>query len=418
MTGNAPWSIRRRLTRRVLAFVLLAWLATIGLAVLFLDYELDEMMDAELKSMAETTLLALDADPSGVIPRSIGIDPGDGERFLRVLRRGEVEPEAPWPALASDGFHRVGGWRVIRVSAENAVIEVAHNLSWRREEMLEAASAFVVLLLPLLGFLLWALGQSLRQGFAPLEALTEAISRRGAEDLSPVPGDGLPAEIGPLATGLNRYIGRIDDLRQSERRFVANASHELRTPIAAIRARIELSTDTEAREALPLLDGLSRRVERLLQLSRSEAGLGLGRGPADLVLILRLLLREIAPTARHQIRFDDGDHDQLIIAADPDAVAILLRNLIENAVEHGTGPVSLRLRGATVSILNPAEAGFETAPYAKRAGSAGLGIGLSIVRQLAEVMGASVETRFRGGHAVATVCFAPVIAGDLTPSRE
>lgn len=402
-----PWSIRRRLSRRVLALVIVAWVAAIGLATAFLDYEINEMLDEELQALAETTVLYLDSTPGQVIPRSIGVNPGNGERVLRILRIDDAIPDTPWPALREDGFHHVAGWRVRRVTAENAVIEVAHNDVWRREEILEAASAFLLLILPMVGLLIWGLRRSLQQGFAPLEDLSLRIAARDAVELAPLPTAGLPVELAPLATGLNRYIARIGALRRAERQFVANASHELRTPVAAIRARLDLSRAPEARAALPLIDSLTRRVERLLQLSRSEAGLGLGRGPADLVQILQLLLREVGQTARQPIRFDDGDLAQMMIAADPDALAILLRNLLENAVEHGTGPVQLRLTGAELMISNPASGTFHEQPFAKRPGSAGLGLGLTIVDQLAVAMGVKLTKQYVEGMARVTLGFLP-----------
>jgi two-component system OmpR family sensor kinase len=410
MTNALPdWSIRRRLTRRVLMLVAVAWIATIALATLFLDREINEVLNEELQSVAETTMQYLDAAEGSVIPRSIGVNRDNGERVLRVLRVGDPVPSVPWPALTTDGLHNVGGWSVLRLTAESAVIEVGHNNDWRREEMFEAASAFLVLILPLSGLLLWGLGQTLRQGFAPLEELAGQIAARKPEDLTAVPVDDLPAEVKPAAEALNQYIARIDAMRLAERQFIANASHELRTPVAAIRARLDLSADPEARSALPLLDGLTRRVERLLQMSRSEAGLGLGRGPADLVQITRLLVREVGQGARHPIRFDDADCESLWVAADADALAILIRNLLENAVDHGAGPVEVSLAApARLTVRNPVtDAAFHDQPFAKRPGSPGSGLGLTIVMQLAEAIGAEVGRTLTADRAEFIVSFIP-----------
>lgn len=393
MTAARPWSIRSRLSRRVLALVLLAWLGSIALTVIFLDYEINEMMDAEMQSVAETTVHYLDATPGEVIGRSVGINPGNDEQVLRIFPIGEETPDAPWSRIQADGFHDSTDWRVLRVTAEDAVIEIGHSRAWRREEMLEAASGLLLMILPMIGLLIWGLGHSLRQGFAPLDRVTEAIRGRTAADLSAIPDAELPVELAPLTGGLNLYVSRIEALRQSERQFIANASHELRTPVAAIRAQIELSGDLEARAALPLLDSLTRRIERLLQLSRSEAGLGLGRGPTDLLQILRLLIREVGARAPVPILFDDSDIEKFPVAADPDALAILIRNLLENAVEHGSGPVRLRLAERELTIRNPAEGDFEEQAFAKRPGSPGLGLGLCIVRELAGAMGIGVELR-------------------------
>jgi two-component system OmpR family sensor kinase len=199
---------------------------------------------------------------------------------------------------------------------------------------------------------------------------------------------GLPEEVQPLAEALNGHLARIDALRRSEREFIANAAHELRTPLAAMRNRLALSADDKARATIGTVDALTRRVERLLQLSRLDSGLGLGRGPADLIRILRLLLDDLAPRARHPLQFDDADLETLMVAADPDALAILLRNLIENALDHGTGPVRITLTPAgTLTIENPANQPIlPEVRHNPGPASPGTGLGLSIIRNLARAM--------------------------------
>lgn len=413
MTAAArPWSLRRRLTRRVLGLVVGAWLATIALSAWLLDYELNEMFDEELQALVETTVLFLDTAEGNVFPRNLGVETRDGERILRVVPQGGVVPPAPWPPLAQDGFHDIAGWRILRRTAERAVIEAAHARSWRREEMMEAASAFMVLALPLIAGLLWGLRRTTAETVAPVQALAQAVAARRPDDLSPVAVGDLPAELQPLAQAFGGYLGRIGSMREAERDFVANAAHELRTPLATIRARLELSADPDAVAAVALVDALARRVERLLQLARSEAGVGIGRGPADLVRILRLLIDDMRPACPHPIRFDDSDLDRLTVAADPDALAILLRNLLENAAEHGTGEIRIRLTpDARLSIENPAaDPVLAEGRFANGSGSGGMGLGLSIVQALARALGVTVAQRVGPGQVRFDLAFVPADA--------
>jgi two-component system OmpR family sensor kinase len=134
---------------------------------------------------------------------------------------------------------------------------------------------------------------------------------------------------------------------------------------------------------------------------------GLGRGPCDLALILRLLVEDARRRPDADIRFDDGDHETLQIAADADAVAILLRNLIENAQDHGTGQVRVTLLAdGRVTVENPTDGTeFLDEPFRKGAGSRGMGLGLSIVASLAGTMGAGMERRIGNGTARVTVRF-------------
>jgi two-component system OmpR family sensor kinase len=380
-----------------------AWLGTILLSTYVLNHEMNESFDEELRALVETTVLYLDSSPGSSIPRTIGVETNDGERVLRIIAPGHEPGPAPWPVLTQDGFHDAPGWRVLRHSAEGVVIEAAHAKGWRSEEMLEAAMAYLVLALPLFGLLLWALGRTVAEATAPVAHLTTAVSGRSPDDLSPVATDLLPQELRPLAEAFDAYLARIGALRQSERDFVANAAHELRTPLAALRGRLELSRYPDATAALETVDALTRRVERLLQLARLEAGVGLGRGPSDLIRILRLLIDELRRADRHAIRFDDSDLDSLPVAADADALAILLRNLLENALEHGTGEVRLRLTpDGTVRVENPTRAtSLPRTRFARGETSAGLGLGLSLIEALARAM--EVPMHHSVSHGIA--CF-------------
>ena len=407
----APRSIRNRLLRAVLGVVALGWLGTVALTVLFIDREMSEGFDKELELVAETTLLALETGASPAVPRLVGVSPGQDQRLLRVIRPGVPEPVVPWISPAGDGYFQSAGWRVLRRSGDHEVVEVAHNQAWRRSEMAEAGVSLLILVGPMVALLIFGLRRALTRALAPLDDLAGAIAGRSPDDLSPLPEAGLPRELHPLARGLNGYLARIGDLRAIERRFVANAAHELRTPIAAIRGRLDLGGGTGAEAALPMLDDLTRRVERLLQLSRSEAGLGLGRGPADLVQITRLLVEE-ARRQGAEILFDDGDLDCLSLALDADALAILIRNLLENAIEHGTGPVRVVISaaeaglGPTLLIENPTrQTAFVEEAFCKGPGSRGLGLGMSIVAALAAAMGARVDKTLQAGRARVLVRF-------------
>lgn len=386
------WSLRQRLTRRVLGFVIGAWLATIALSAAVLNHEMNEMFDEELHALIETTVLFLDSATAGPIPRSYGVETNDGERVLRILSP-EQRPQSPWPALADDGFHDTDGWRILRRSADGVVIEAGQSTALRREEVLEAASALLLLAFPLIGLLLWSLRRSVVEATRPFATLAADVGQRRPDDLSPVEASGLPTEVQPLATAFDGYLARIGTLRQAERDFAANAAHELRTPLASLRGRLNLSTDPDARSAIATVDALTRRIERLLQLARLEAGVAIERGPSDLIRILHLLLDDLRPRLRHGLHFDDGDLSSLPVAADADATAILLRNILENAVEHGSGEVRVTLSGTGHLIIqNPTgRTMLPQARFDRGSTSAGQGLGLSIIDALAKAMGVQLR---------------------------
>ena len=393
------WSLRRRLTLRVMGLVVGGWLATLTISAVVSYVELNEMFDEELQVLVEATVLSLDASAEGALNRAVGVQVNDGERVLRILSADSADPAAPWAIPPTEGFHDVPGWRVLRRHAEGAVIEAAHATAWRREELIEAILSLMTLILPMAALLVWALRRTVTETMAPVGALARKVAARKPDDLSAIDGGVLPQEMQPLVAALNGYVGRIEDLRQAERRFIANAAHELRTPIAAVRARLQQGDTGEIAPSVALLDGLTRRVERLLQISRIESGLGLGHGPADLLRILRLMIGDLR--ARAAVRFDDSDLESLPVPVDSDALAILLRNVLDNAVEHGTGRIDIRLTpDGVLSVENPTQnTEFLDAPFEKRAGSSGAGLGLSIIAATASATGISATTSIRDGIA-------------------
>ncbi|MCB1405360.1 MAG: hypothetical protein KDK01_03640 [Rhodobacteraceae bacterium] len=409
MTDQEPmrvWSLRRRVTGRVIGLVALGWLVSIAISAVVLHVELNEMFDEELEVLVEATVLSLDAAPEGGRSRAVGVQTNDGERVLRILTGSGPQPEAPWQIAPTEGFHDAEGWRVLRRHAEGAVIEAAHALDWRNEELIEAVLSLLTLILPMIAVLVLALRRTVGGTMAPVGALADAVAARQPDDLSAIDGRALPREMQPLVSALNAHVGRIEALRQAERRFVANAAHELRTPIAATRAHLQQTVGDGAAEAVAMLDGLTRRIERLLQLSRLDSGLALGQGPADLVRILRLMLADLRDRA--DLRFDDADLERLSVRVDPDVLAIVLRNVLDNAVEHGTGAVSVRLtQDGVLCVENPTtQTRLYTEAFEKRAGSEGAGLGLSILASTAAASGIGLETRLDAGVARVTLRFA------------
>lgn len=412
MSGpHRPWSLVGRLSRNVLATVAIGWLATIGLAIWSLNHEMNEMFDAEMQRVVTATALLMDAAEHGhgrdAIPRALGLTPENESQVLRLWPEGSAAPPAPWPMRLQDGFSDAPGWRVFRHSVDGTIFEIGLSDAWRHEEVAEAASAFVVLLLPLLVLVVLMARRSVTTAMRPAQTFAAQVAARRPEDLSPLAEADLPRELQPLAHGLNLYLARIEDLRLAERRFIGNAAHELRTPIAALRARLDLAGAAAPEGSLRLLDDLTRRIERLLQVSRSDSGLGLERGPSDLVQVTRLVIDEIRRRSPAPITFDDSDLDRLSVAADADALAILIRNLIDNAVDHGTGPVRVSLTpGGQLTVTNPTTGtGFAEDPFQKGPNSQGMGLGLAIVATLARAMQASIDKRIEAGLARVTVQF-------------
>ncbi len=306
--------------------------------------------------------------------------------------------------------------RVLAVPSERGTVIVGQSLGDRDETLRALATSFAVgaplsvLLASLLGY---ALAASALRPVETLRRRAAAISLTGSERLT------LPAaddEIRRLAETLDAMLVRLRGAHARERRFVADASHELRTPIAIVRTELETAVRTgdgdAVAAALEETDRLGRLAEDLLVLARAGEG-GLPVNPES--LHARDLLEEAARRFAYRERpiVVDAPED-LRVRADPQRMRQLLANLIDNALRHGAGTVTLTATpdgdGAAVAVRDEGE-GFpaDLEPFERfsRGDAArtrgGAGLGLALVRAIAdahggnaEVDGAGVRVRFPG----------------------
>jgi two-component system OmpR family sensor kinase len=402
---SRDWSLRSRLTRRLVLGVSLGWLTGLAIAIFVIAHEMTELLDDSLKASAHVASAAFAA---GQGTEGLDLDP---DYAIRIQRNGVETIPAPWPAQQQDGTHQLPGWRIYRLSRDHGglVVEVGQSDEWRRDELLESVEALLVLMLPVLLVVLLTVRRAIAAALGPALRFAAALKDRPATDLSPFADADLPRELQPIPVALNTYLQRIHNHIESERQFATNAAHELRTPLASASAQAQLIAagrgDARAARAMTAaLDRLGRIIERLLQLSRAEAGID-GHARCDLVRIIRIV---ISAEDRTAITFDDGDIERAMIAVHPDAVALLLGNAIRNAIEHGTGSVTLTLRpGPILQIRNPVAPGsaFRHETFAKSAGSTGAGLGLTIMRKMAERNGLGFDTRIDGQMATLTLDF-------------
>lgn len=247
-------------------------------------------------------------------------------------------------------------------------------------------------------------------GLRPLEALRDRLSRRSPVDLSPVGDAGLPSELQPLATEIDRLLQRLDVALGAQRHFVADAAHQLRTPIAGLLAQVEsaLQAGGEARleNIFVAVQRLSRLVNQLLALARAEPG----ALPLQQSVALRALIEESADAWLRLAIERDIDLGFDLGEASVDGSPILLRelvgNLVDNAIRYtpAGGEVTVRCRQAddgrarvVVEDSGPGipagqrERVFERFFRGRADSGDGSGLGLAIVRRIAEQHGAEVR---------------------------
>jgi two-component system OmpR family sensor kinase len=253
----------------------------------------------------------------------------------------------------------------------------------------------------------------IRRAMAPLTELRTAIAGKDSGNLTPLAMQGLPNELAPIANSLNILLARLAAAFEAEREFTANSAHELRTPIAGALAQTqllisELGASPAAERAVVIeqsLKTLTSLTGKLLQLARAEAGIGPAEAPHDLTPVVDMVVQDMRRQAGSEHRIDRimEEGARLVRAVNPDAFAIVLRNLIENAMHHGrdTQPITVRIdeRGS-ITVANVARpfTDQELTRIRQRFHRAddrtpGSGLGLSIVERLLTQMNASLELR-------------------------
>lgn len=403
---STGWSLRRRLQRRVLVAVALGWLGSLGVGIYVIAHEMNELIDETMAAQAQMMAAVL---PVGTAPELRAVD---GLR-MRVIPPGSAIPAPSPQALAQDSAALSESWHVYRATnpRDGSVVELGQPTTQRHKEILEAARALLLLMLPPLGIIVLATRRTVDGALVPALQFARRLRERRAGESAPVPADDLPRELVPVSEAINGYLSRIDALLESERAFAANAAHELRTPLAAAMAQAQLLVEGQggaeaAKRLNTSLARLTNLVERLLELSRAEAGIGSTSG-CDLVRIADLL---VADFGADRILFDDSDFETLPAGVDADVAALILGNLLRNALDHGTGGVTLRLRpGPLVIVQNGTNDGaaFHHGRFEKGTTSAGAGLGLVIVNALAKANGIQLEFRMRDGLASIQVVFPP-----------
>ena len=235
-------------------------------------------------------------------------------------------------------------WRSFGVAARDRVIQVAQPLQIRQRLAADAALRSVLPLLavtPLLAAALWWLVTHMLK---PLKRVAAELRAREAESLKPVQAGGLPDEVAPMVRALNAMLERLGHAFDSQRAFVADAAHELRSPLTALKLQAQLvrRAPDEASRAAAIdalvagVDRATRLVEQLLTLARQEPGAT--AAPLQTVVLAplaRQVLADAGPVAQARgSTMELMADEQATVQGDPAALAVLLRNLVDNALRY------------------------------------------------------------------------------------
>jgi two-component system sensor histidine kinase QseC len=463
-------SIRNRLLGMLLATTTLTWVGAGLWTYQGAHHGVDELLDAQLAQSARLLL----AQAGHERPASDGDDDDDDEEDehawerrgsdLRLERRVHFQAwdsagrllyrsssHAPRTPLAAQrtGFSdaTVDGdrWRVFSLwdAAERINLQVGQEHRVREELAIKLVLRSLIPNVVGLLCTLLVMGWTVNRALKPLQRVAREVSLRTGDNLAPLAPLPVPTEVEPLSRALDALLARIQVMLSNERQFTSNAAHELRTPLAAIKAHAQVARqstlDGERTHALDqLVRGVDRAthvVEQLLTLARLDPqGPAEKMVPVDVHAVARDVLADLAPVAL-------ANGAELALEGEPGAwvlgdatlLGTLLRNLVDNAVKYGprggTVTVHVTVDGKQV-LLAVDDAGPGIAPqdrtrvferFHRQAGTdvTGSGLGLSIVKRVAELMRATVTLENGpGGRGLrAAVRFPRTDAAAQTPAR-
>jgi two-component system, OmpR family, sensor kinase len=419
----------RSLRTRLIGLLLLAILLAAGVQALVVyrqaRAEADGIFDYHMEQMAQALRVgvALPGLPSPLGEEALAPETVDffvqiwTDDGLRVFQSG-TSADLPQRAVLGFSSIEVDGrpFRVYSMRSRAQVIQVAQDMR-PRQAMARALAWRTVLpiawIAPLLMLVAWAV---VSVSLAPVARVRRQVAARGADELAEVSERGLPDEIRPLVHELNLLFVRVRQAFDAQKNFVAEAAHELRSPLAALRlqaqglqrARDDATRALAVERLLAGIDRATRLVEQLLMLARQQAQPAAAQAPQPVALaeLAAQVVADAAEQARaKQIDLGMGQADPGTLNGHAEPLRILLANLVDNALKYtpegGTVDVAVQ-RDAGELVLSVEDSGpgiaeadrarvldrFYRVPGSTAAGS---GLGLAIASAIAQAHGASLE---------------------------
>ena len=416
-----------------MSLVLGIWTCTIAVIWIDVRQELSELLDGHL-AQAAALLVVQGARPMEIDEKSADLPTlhryanrvafqvfHGGRLALRSANAPTVPMVEPNKNLRS-GFETVQidntAWRVFAAYSPqtDTQVYVGERVKSRTTIIWAAIRSALwpmVLAMPLLALAAW---WAAYRGSAPLRRLGRILVERQPRALDPVSLDDAPSEMTPMLESLNGLFARIGELMESERRFTADASHELRTPVAGIRAQVQVALDyaVDAKQihalqgALAGCDRATRLVEQLLTLSRLESGLAPALATVDMGVVIRSVVADLAQGAFEKEQSIAVESvDSCFVRGDEILLAVLVRNLVDNAIRYCPPKATVNVHLATsagraqlnIEDSGPAMSERDIKRFGERffrvIGNAesGSGLGWSIVRRIVTVHGAEIQVK-------------------------
>lgn len=408
-------SIRRRLLGSVMTAIVVAALFQAASAYRGALQQADEMFDYHLQQMA---LALRNGAPNPSAPE----DPEEAEYEVQIWsptgvqlfqsHRNRLPPQAVlgFSDVEQNGTH----YRVYSIQTPMQTIQIAQDLSARQARARALAVRAMLPMAIMAPLLMAALWWAIRHALKPLERTRQQVAARAVDDLSPLPEADLPDEVLPLVRELNLLFGRVHAAFHAQKSFVANAAHELRSPLTALKLQaqaLDRAPDAPTRSVAiaRLHQGIDRAVRlmnQLLVLARQESATDTPAERLNLQDLVQLAVEEALPQAQaRNIDLGVGPNQPTWVAGHADALRILLRNLLDNALKYTPeqGRVDVAIiseNGAPVLTVEDSGPGIAATDLEKvfdrfyrspEATAGGSGLGLAIAQAIAQAHGAKLR---------------------------
>jgi two-component system, OmpR family, sensor histidine kinase QseC len=273
----------------------------------------------------------------------------------------------------------------------------------------------VIIGLPLVAFLIWFM---VGRGFRPMKRLVAEVHRRDSHNMDQIEADYAPTEVGPLVSELNVLLGRLKDKMDTERHFIGDAAHELRTPLSGLKAQAEVALgartpaerDSAINNILTGVDRASHLVNQLLTLSRLDETVDSPTGNTNLRETLQQVLIDLLPAADKksiELSLQINDDGPLSVRGHSDSLYVLIRNLVDNAIKYSPSQSEVEVEvfrdaGMTRVVVKDHGSGIPPSDYDKvfdrfhrraNTNAYGSGLGLSIAKRVVELHGGYIILR-------------------------
>lgn len=314
----------------------------------------------------------------------------------------------------SPGMHTIStATEQLRVFVRDRHIVVSQHTEVRDEIAINSAMRTLIPILFLLPVLAWLIVRIVRNELAPITQLSKSLDEQPTDRPQPISDDALPEEITPFVHAINRLLTRVNTLMGQQRRFIADAAHELRSPLTALSVQMQNlihadSLNVMRERAVPLSEGIERLrklTEQLLNLAMTQAGTNRDQ-EVNVSVMARELMAEFLPLAEaRNIDLGLDEIGPLTMRATPDALRLILKNALENSLKYtpNSGEVTLRLLSDDDSSVIEIVDNGPGIPVAERervfdsfyrmSGTIGegSGLGLAIAREAASRLGGVIS---------------------------